>query len=306
TVPICVGARPIRQGDRIVSANPCSGLGADNRAGVAVVLNTAIEIVKRGLPHPPLTFFWPVQEEIGLRGARHAQLGLLGRPRLAFNFDGGAPEKLTLGATGGYRMTIRVDGLPSHAGAAPQFGVSAIAIAGLAIADLQRNGWHGAIRKGRRCGTCNIGVIRGGSATNVVSEHVEIRAEARSHSPSFRRQIVRQIEKAFQHAAASVKNALGTSGQVSIEGQLDYESFRLKKSEPCVQIAEAALQAVGQQPMHFVSNGGVDANWTTARGIPTVTLGCGQLLQHTREEQLDIPSFQRACRIALQLATGKG
>ena len=305
TVPICVGARPIRRGDRILSADAHTGLGADDRAGVAVVLNTAIEILKNKLPHPPLTFFWPVQEEIGLQGARHAQLGLLGRPRLAFNFDGGAPEKLTIGATGGYRMTIRIDGVPSHAGGAPEYGVSAISIAGLAITDLQHNGWHGAIRKGQRTGTCNIGVIRGGTATNVVSEHVEIKAEARSHSPSFRRQIVRQIEKAFLRAAESVKNVLGTSGQVCFEGSLDYESFKLKKSEPCVRTAEAAVRSVGERPIHFVTNGGVDANWTTARGIPTVTLGCGQLLQHTRDEQLDVPSFQQACRIALKLATGE-
>ncbi len=304
TVPLCVGARPVRRGDRIVSADAQTGLGADNRAGVAVVLNTALEILAGQLPHPPLTFFWPVQEEIGLQGARHAELNLLGRPGLAFNFDGGAPEKLTIGATGGYRMTIRVTGVASHAGGAPEYGVSAIAIAGLAIADLQRRGWHGAIRKGGRRGTCNVGVIQGGTATNVVSEEVVLQAEARSHSPAFRQQIVRQIEKSFRQAAAGVKNVLGTPGQVACQGKLDYESFRLKKSEPCVRIAEAAVRSEGGQPIHFVSNGGVDANWTTARGIPTVTLGCGQLRQHTREEQLDVPSFGQACKIALRLATG--
>jgi tripeptide aminopeptidase len=72
TVPICVGARPLRKGDWIESANKESGLGADDRAGAAAVLTAAVEILERKLPHPPLTFFWPVQEEVGLYGARKA------------------------------------------------------------------------------------------------------------------------------------------------------------------------------------------------------------------------------------------
>jgi tripeptide aminopeptidase len=305
TVPICVGSRPVRKGDRVRSADPKTGLGADDRAGAAAVLNTAIELLSCDVPYPPVTFFWPVQEEVGLQGARHAQLGLLGRPKLAFNFDGGSPEKLTVGATGGYRMTIHVEGVPSHAGGAPEQGVSAVAIASLAIADLHRNGWHGAIRKNRRRGTSNFGVIRGGTATNVVTEHVEIKAEARSHDAVFRRQIVERIQRAFEKAAASVTNVLGAAGTVTFDGRLDYESFRLAGDEPCVTMAEKAIRADGGQPMHFVSDGGLDANWLTARGVPTVTLGCGQLFQHTRKEQLDVPAFQQACRIALRLATNQ-
>ena len=74
TVPICVGSKPSRQGDFIRSSDPKTGLGADDRAGVAVVLTAAVEILRRKLPHPPLTFFWPVQEEVGLYGARCADL----------------------------------------------------------------------------------------------------------------------------------------------------------------------------------------------------------------------------------------
>ena len=89
TVPICVGSKPVRDGDFVHSSDSTTGLGADDRAGCAVVLNTLLEIVERKLPHPPLTFFWPVQEEVGLYGARYVQMNLLGKPKLAFNWDGG-------------------------------------------------------------------------------------------------------------------------------------------------------------------------------------------------------------------------
>jgi tripeptide aminopeptidase len=304
TVPICVGSQPTRHGDRVRSADSTTGLGADDRAGCAVILSTLLEIIERKLPHPPLTFFWPVQEEVGLYGARYASLRLLGKPKLAFNWDGGLPQKVTIGATGGYRIEIAVKGLASHAGGAPEQGISAIAIASLAIADLVERGWHGLIQKGNHQGTSNVGVIHGGAATNVVTDLVEIKAEARSHNPKFRERIIREIERAFKRAARQVKNAAGKRGEVAINGRLDYESFLLKQTEPCVVAAREAVKAIGLEPEVTISNGGLDANWMSAHGIPTVTLGCGQNNIHTISEELDIPSFEQACQVALRLACG--
>lgn len=303
TVPLCVGCRPVRNRGAVRSADPATGLGADDRGGCAVVLTAALEIIRRRLPHPPLTFFWPVQEEVGLYGARFAKLSLLRKPKLAFNWDGGPAEKLTIGATGAYRMTIEIAGLAAHAGGAPEQGVSAITVAGLAIADLQSHGWLGDVRQGDKHGTSNIGVIQGGAATNVVTDRVLLRAECRSHDPDFRREILHAFEQAFQQAAAAVRNVVGVSAKATINSRLDYEAFRLDDREPCVLAAEAAVRRIGGSPYRAVTNGGLDANWLTARGIPTVTLGCGQQNVHTTAEQLDIAAFEQACRVALCLAT---
>ncbi|MCH2128574.1 MAG: M20/M25/M40 family metallo-hydrolase [Pirellulaceae bacterium] len=302
TVPVCVGAQPVRQGDWIRSGHPQRGIGADDRAGAAVVLHTALEILRQKIPHPPLTFCWMVQEEVGLQGARYLNHGLLGRPRLAFNFDGGAPDKLTIGATGGYRVEIEIQGKASHAGCAPEMGVSAIAIAGIAIADLVRHGWHGTVHKGKRSGTTNIGYIQGGEATNVVTENVKLRAEARSHDATFRKRIVREMEKAFQRAAAQVTNVTGESGRVVFKGHLDYEAFRISTKDPSLLAAERAVHSVGRQPVRTITTGGLDANWMTSRGIPTVSIGAGQLNQHMVTEALDLVAFRDACRIAMHLA----
>ena len=304
TVPICLGSRPVRRGKYVVSADKNTGLGADDRAGAAIVLAAAIDILRGKLPHPPLTFLWTIEEEVGLFGARYVRLAKLGKPTLAFNFDGGSPVILKVGATGGYRMTIEIEGLASHAGNRPEEGVSAIAIASLAIADLVRNGWHGLIKKDGEAGTSNVGVIQGGEATNVVTNYVRIRAEARSHNPKFRQRIVDEIEAAFRRAAAEVHNTANACGSVHFEGRLDYESFRLTPDEPCVAAAATAIEAEGVKAEYAVTNGGVDANWLSAHGIPTVTLGCGQRNIHTADEQLDIAEFQQSRRIALRLATG--
>ena len=81
------------------------GIGATRDTDPAHIrVETALEIIRQKLPHPPLTLFLSVQEELGLLGMKNAKLSALGRPRLAFNFDGGPCEQLTIGATGGYRM----------------------------------------------------------------------------------------------------------------------------------------------------------------------------------------------------------
>jgi tripeptide aminopeptidase len=306
TVPVCLGAKPVVRGGHVVSADPKTGLGGDDRAGVSVVLSTALEILRRGLPHPPLTLLFAIQEEVGLYGARFVKAADLGRPKLAFNFDGGAVEKITVGATGGYRMDIVIEGLASHAGVAPEKGVSAIAIAALAIATLVEQGWHGLVAKDGKRGTSNVGTIQAGAATNVVAESATLRAEARSHDAAFRGRIVKAIEKAFADAARKVRSVDGKAGRVTFDGHLDYEAFRLDAAEPCVVAAQQAVRAVGLTPRLDISNGGLDANWMFANGVPTVTLGCGQMEIHTTQERLDLAAFDHACRAALLLATGGG
>lgn len=303
TVPLCVGCQPVKKGNSIHSKVSTTALGGDNRAGACVVLTAALEILRTGRPHPPLTLFWPVQEEIGLVGARYVNVSKLGGPKYCFNWDGGSPEAIVIGATGADHLDITIHGLASHAGAHPEDGVSAIAIAADAITHLTATGWHGLIEKGRSTGTSNVGRIEGGAATNVVTDRVTLKGECRSHDPRFRAKIVETFRKAFESAAKSLKNSAGRCGSVEFHSEPRYESFRLRESEPVVQLAAEATRKEGLSPEFRIVNGGLDANWMTAHGLPTVTLGCGQAAIHTVEETLDIEAFLQACRIALRLAS---
>jgi tripeptide aminopeptidase len=304
TVPLCVGCVPEVRGEWLESANPQTGLGADNRSGVATVLTAALEIFEQKLPHPPLTFFWPVQEELGIFGSRYVRPALLGKPRLAFNWDARGPQRITLAATGGYAIKIIIRGIASHAGGSPECGVSAIGIAGLAIHELVTGGWHGDIQRGKLHGTSNLGIIKGGDAVNVVTDQVEILAEVRSYDSRFRAKIAKTIERAFRKAAKAIRNDEGKCGKIEFISDLEYESFHLDASEPCVRSAETAIRSLGMEPELLTTNSALDANWMNFHGIPTATLGAGQCSGHTTEECMDIAQFGKACRIALRLATG--
>ena len=305
TVPLCVGSKPIKQGRKISALGSSTALGADNRAACAVLLKTAIEVTKQNLDHPPLTFCWFIQEETGLKGSGAVTKNDLGNPELGFNWDGGKANSVVVGATGAYRIKIEITGLASHAGSAPEKGVSAIVIASRAIAKLEENGWHGKISKGDQTGTSNIGFISSGDATNVVPDRASLKVEARSHNPEFREQIVNEIQTAFKKAVDSVRNISGQSGEILFEATADYESYRLDLNEPSVQIASQAIENIGASREYVIADGGLDSNSLYLKGIPAVTLGVGQMNPHTLAESLNLDDYDLACRIALLIATGR-
>ena len=303
TVPICVGSKPVVDGDEVSSSEP-TGLGADDRSGCGAILTAITERLARGDENfSPAVISFLVQEEVGLEGAKALDVSKVGQVDRAFNFDGGTVEKLTTGAIGGERMMIKVTGIPAHAGVAPETGVSAIVIASRAIADLDSKGWLGKVIQADQAGTANVGVINGGDATNVITPEVVLRAETRSHSSEFRTEISSQIRTAFERAAAEVSNDAGDSGSIDFESHVDYESFRLPDDHPSIAAAENAVRQIGREPYTQVSNGGLDANWLSRHGIDAVTMGCGQRNIHTADERLVISDYIDACRIATWLIT---
>jgi tripeptide aminopeptidase len=301
TVPICVGSQPVLSGDIVKSADPNTGLGADDRSGVATVLTTALELLKSDRPHGPVVLCFFVQEEIGLQGARNLDPSLLGPIDLAVNFDGGTVEKLTVGATGGERMTITVHGRATHAGVAPEQGINASTIFALATADLFQAGWLGRIERDGGSGTSNIGVVSGGDATNVVLPLLRIRAEARSHDSQMRQRIVKAFRDAFENAVSKVATSAGDVGKIEFASQVDYDSFRLPDDSPCILAASKAIQWAGRTPYVEIAGGGLDANWLFRHGIHAVTLGCGQRNIHTVNEELILDDYLAACRIAIKI-----
>ncbi|HUR55875.1 MAG TPA: M20/M25/M40 family metallo-hydrolase [Gemmataceae bacterium] len=311
TVPLCAGAKPKLQGKRVVNENPTAALGGDNRSGCAVLVTLAAELIARKLPHPPITMLFTVREESGLFGAKHLNPADLGGPVCGFNFDGRSAADVIVGAIGADRWTVDIFGKASHAGVAPEKGISATMIFSLAMADVYAGGWFGKVIKDGKEGTSNVGPVgskdgrSAGDATNVVTDFVHVKGESRSHDARFVRDISAAFKAAFTSAAARVKDHEGRPGKVKFTSRLDYVPFRLKADAPAVARAAAAVRAIGREPNPRVTNGGLDANWMVKHGIPTVTFGAGQNEIHTVKEFVDLTEFESGCRLALALATGE-
>ncbi len=302
TVPLCRGAVPIRRDGRIVARGD-TALGGDNRTAIGALVTLVETLEREQLAHPPITVLMTVGEEIGLLGARHVEVGDLGTPAFGFNVDGGEPANLVVGAIGADRWEAHVRGLSSHAGVHPEDGISATLIASRAIAGVAALGYFGKVEKGRRTGTSNVGIVRGGEATNQVTDYVWVKGEARSHSKAFLAQITGAYRQAFERAARATKNSSGASGRVEFQANREYQAFRMSARSQPVRLARSAARRLGLEPKLRISNGGLDANNLNAKGVPTVTLGAGQHSPHTVDEYVEIAEYLSGCQLLLEIAT---
>jgi tripeptide aminopeptidase len=308
TVPLCAGAKPKIDGKRIVNTAP-TALGGDNRTGCAVLVTLAAELLRQKTAHPPITFLFTVREESGLYGAKHLNPADLGDVAMAFNVDSRLASDLVIGAIGADRWEVDIHGQASHAGVAPEKGISAMLVASLALADVYAEGWFGKVVKDTKSGTSNVGVVSSGEgkpagdATNVVTDYVHIKGESRSHDARFVRRISAAYKQAYEAAAKRVKDHEGKTAKVKFTSRLDYLPFRMKETEAVVRIAAAACKSIGLTPNFKITNGGLDANWMVKHGIPTVTFGAGQHEIHTVKEFVDLTEFGQGCELALAIAT---
>jgi tripeptide aminopeptidase len=311
TVPLCAGAKPKREGDKIVS-DGTTALGGDNRTGCAVLVALVETLLKHKLPHPPITLLFTVREESGLHGARELNPADLDGATMCFNVDSRIPADLITGAVGQENWDVDIKGKAAHAGVAPEKGISATLVASIGLTEAHRGGWFGKVVKEDGNGTSNVGVFGGkegrpaGDATNVVTDYVHLKGEARSPKAEFAAAICQAYKAAFAKAQAEVKDAGGATAEVKFTSTPSYPPFTLADDSPAVLHAKRAAESLGMKATTQFSNGGLDANWLDKHGVPTVTIGAGQYEIHTVEEYVNLPEFADGCRLAVALATLEG
>jgi tripeptide aminopeptidase len=308
TVPLCKGAKPRREGDRIVS-DGTTALGGDNGTGCAVLIALAKALIQHKLPHPPITMLFTVREESGLHGARELDPKDLGGATMGFNVDSTHAAKLTIGAVGQQNWEVTIKGKAAHAGVAPERGISSTLVASVGLTEAHRGGWFGKVVQPEGKGSSNVGIFGGkdgkpaGDATNVVTDYVHLVGEARSTDAAFAVKITEAFEAAFNKAKGEVKDADGGMAEVTFQTRTAYPPFLMSEDDPAVKRAKKAAKAMGLEPVTMVSAGGLDANWLVKHGVPTVTFGAGQAEIHTVNEYVVIPEFAQGCRLAVAIAT---
>ncbi len=302
TVPLCRGAVPVIRGGRI-HAEGNTGLGGDNRTAVAAMITMIETILGHDLPHPAITLLFTVGEETGLHGARAVEIKDLADPAMGFNIDGSSPRYVVTGAIGFDHWEAEILGRSSHAGVHPEGGVSAALIASRAIANVAEEGYFGRINLDHGTGTSNVGAVRGGEATNQVTDHVTVTGESRSHSRSFLREITATYRRAFEKAAREVVDHRGKPGRVKFSAHRLGHAFQMSPKSRPVRRARQAIEAMGESAILVTIDGALDANYLNQKGVPTVTLGAGQHAAHTTDEFVDISEFLGGCALLTSIAS---
>ncbi|HCA47760.1 MAG TPA: peptidase M20, partial [Armatimonadetes bacterium] len=234
TVEPGCGICPSIDGTRVCSSG-ATVLGADDKAGCTIILGTLRHLLDERLPHPPLEVVFTVAEEIGLVGAQALDFGAL-KAKMGYVLDGGRTMGvITHAAPSAYKFEWEVRGVAAHAGVCPERGINSIRVAAEAIAEMPLGRLDAET-------TANIGVIRGGDATNIVPELTRVRGEARSHSDAkLERQrglMVRAFEQAAQRHRASVEAQVTST----------YRSFDVAREEPVLDYAWRACERLDFEP----------------------------------------------------------
>lgn len=272
----------------LIRSDGTTVLGADDKAGVAVILEAIQASREAGRSMRPVEAVFTVGEEVGLRGARALNISAL-RSKMAVVLDSAghvgtiinsSPEHHVIDAT--------IVGKAAHAGVAPEEGISAIAVVSRAITSM---------RLGRLDSetTANVGLIEGGTAMNVVPERVTITAEARSHDPAKVADQVRHMIAALDDSASAV------GAEANVEVSVLYRTFNISEDHPLVNLLSAAIRRVGLEPSICATGGGSDASVFNERGITTVNLGVGYEAIHSSDEQIAVTELNRLTAILLAL-----
>ena len=293
TVPATAEIDPVLVDGGYENANDAI-LGADNKAAVAVMLELARRLASAGAPPAVgLELVFTVSEENGLHGAKAFDTACL-QSEFGYVFDHASPiGEIVLAAPTYQRVVAEMRGVAAHAGLRPESGRSAIAAAAKGIA---------AMRLGRLDDetTANVGVIQGGTATNVVPERCRVEAEVRSVSEERVEAALTAMIDCFQDAADAAECDLDLTVEKMFTG------YRLKPSAPAVIRAERALRACGYEPSPIVTGGGADANAFIAAGFECVNLANGTERNHRPDERVSVAALEGMLDVAIALIEEAG
>jgi len=287
-MPGC-GIKPVVK-DGVVYSDGTTILGADDKSGVAVILEVLNTIVEQRLPHPLVEVVITVQEELGLVGAKGLNSTDL-QAQIGISLDTGGPQgTIVVSAPTQDSLMAVIHGKAAHAGSAPEKGISAILVAAEALCNMPL----GRIDPET---TANIGVIKGGTARNVVPDRVEMLGEARSRQRGKLEAQTAKMVDALEGAA----NRHGATAEVHVERA--YEGYAFDESDAVVRGLARACRVVGVEPAFVPSGGGSDANVYNANGMKVVNLGVGMDNVHTTDECVAVADMVAAAEIVLSFVT---
>lgn len=287
SVEPCGGIKPQLR-DGVITSGGDTVLGADDKSGVAGILEALRIIRETGAAHGDIQVVFTVAEEGGLNGSKN-----MNRELLAADFgyvldSGGAPGRIINAAPGQDSIKVIIRGKTAHAGVAPEEGINAIVVAGKAMAEL---------RQGRIDDetTANVGIIKGGQATNIVPDYVEIACEARSRNKAKLAAQTKHMVDTFEQVAA----ANGAKAEITVKTA--YDPYVLTTAMPVVALARQAAESIGLTPVFEATGGGSDANFFNAYGVPSAVLGTGMSKVHTTAEFIKEADLYKTAELVVSI-----
>ncbi len=263
-------------------------LGADDKAGIAAIIEAITVLREKKLPHGRLELVFTICEETGLSGAKNLDFSLLSADMgFVLDCDGPPGTIINMGPSQD-KIKAEVLGKAAHAGINPEQGINAIQVASRAIARMQL----GRIDEET---TANIGLITGGVAINVVPDRVTLQGETRSLQDEKRLRQTRAICDILQEATRE------SGGRLLLDVSTIYPAMHVPEDAPVVKLAVRAAEQLGLETHIRSTGGGSDTHIFNEYGIPCVNLGIAMQKVHTTDEFIRVEDLSAVASYVLAI-----
>ena len=295
TVLPAIGVKVKRQGDIFTSAGD-TVLGSDDKAGIAALIEVMRTLQEKNMPYGPVELVFTTCEEVGLLGVKALNPSLI-KAKIGYALDSSGINRVVVGAPAANRISAEIKGIASHAGLSPEKGISAIHLAAKAIAKLQ-------LGKLDPQSTANIGVIQGGTASNIIPESVLVQGEVRSHDVKMLHEYTEHIHSTFQQEVDSWHDPEGNiTGRPSLDFKIidDYPVMKLDRESAVIKRVEAAAASLGRELDYVVAGGGSDANIFNSYSIQCAILATGMEKVHSTRETIKLSDMVLTAELILAI-----
>lgn len=281
-----------RMNSKAIYSDGSTILGADCKAGIAIIIETIKILKEKKISHPPLELVFTISEENALLGAKNLDFSLI-HARSGLIFDNEQPfENIILEAPAAIGFEVKVVGKAAHSGVAPEDGVSAIKVAAYAISGMK-------LGRIDRETTANIGFIHGGEGINIIPSLASFSGEIRSKKI----EKVKRIESHFKRCLE--KSVKMYSGKIrpsfEFNSSLKFPALSINEKHYLPILISETMKQMGFRSKFSSSGGGTDANIFNGRGIITPILSTGMRKVHTNEEYLDLKDFFNCSDLTLRI-----
>lgn len=279
-----------KQGHDIITASGLTLLGADDKAGVAILMTAARHLLSNPqIPHPQLRIAFTQDEEIG-RGV-HARLPADLAADFAYTFDGGAVGEIEYESFSADAAVVHIKGVSIHPGYAKGKMVNAIHLAARIIAALPQHTMLPELTDARD-GFIHATDMTGGSSEMTL--HFILR--------DFELDGLAQ-KAAILQAVCDAIAATEPRAKITCTFTRQYRNMRywLETDMTPVTLAQNAARSIGIAPVSVPIRGGTDGSRLTEMGIPCPNLFTGMQNIHGPLEWISVQDMAQATDLCLAL-----
>jgi len=271
-------------------------LGADDKSGIAILIEVAKVLKENLFPHPPIEFIFTTCEEIGLLGAKYLNYNLVDAKE-GFVLDSENVEEVINSAPSSYQFVIEIKGKSAHAGLNPEEGINSIHIISQILADLP----FGRIDEET---TMNVGIINGGNYVNIVPDYAIAKGEMRSHQEKKLLELQNLIQNQINKIINFYKKGDLPIGCAKFEKV--FKAFKIPVEDPLCKLVKKAGERLNLNIVFKKKEGGSDANIFNEQGLKCLILGTGMQKVHSTEEYIKLKDLILSTHLVLEIIKLKG